>query len=195
MGSTAGITASATAASGVAGAYGEYKTGRFNSKVETYNAKVATLQAADAVRRGEEAVGRNQIKTRVLKGAQRAALAAQGVVVDDGSAADIIADDDTQAARDEQTIRVNAAQEAWGFQVQATDYRARARMERYSANNRAAGTLFDTAARFNDRAYRGGLYDKKPATDAKINAGGGVGSASYGPPNPFGTFHPDLPVY
>lgn len=194
MGDAAGISAGANAAGGVAGAYSEYQSGRFNAKVDLYNAKVATLQAADAVRRGEEAVVRNQIKTRVLKGAQRAALAAQGVVLDDGgSSTDILTDTDVQAAKDEQTIRVNAALEAWGFQVQAVDNRARARMERYSANNRAAGTLLDTAGRFNDRAYKAGLYDSKPPAGYSNSE-----VPSYrlqGPANPFGTANHDLPVY
>lgn len=164
MADASAITASAQAAGGAAGAYGQLRSGRFNAKVDEFNAKVATMQAGDAVRRGSVAVNDLRTRVKVMKGAQRAALAAQGVVVDDGSAADVISDTDTQAGKDEQTIRTNAALEAWGYQVQAVDDRTRAKVEVASSRSDAAGTLMSTVGRFNDTAYRSGWYDKPKAT-------------------------------
>jgi hypothetical protein len=195
MGDTAAITAGAQATSGVAGAYSTYQSGRYNAKVDIYNAKVADLESQDAIYRGEQQVRTHQAQVARLKGAQRAAAAAQGIVVDQGSAADIADDTDSQAARDERQIRVNAALEAWGYQVQGVDYRARATMARYSANNDAAGSLLTTVARFNDTAYKSGWYDKKAPSTPKPNAAGGYGTRPYGPPAPAGTYDPSLPVY
>lgn len=186
MGDASTITAAAQATGGAAGAYGTYRAGEFNSKVDRFNAKVATMQAADAIRRGGEAVDRHRTQVKVLKGAQRAALAAQGVVVDDGSAADVIADTSTQAAIDERTIRTNAALEAWGYQVQAVDHRARANVEMATARNDAAGGLMTTVARFNDTAYRAGWFEPKASA---------APSTPKAAPKAASTYNPALPIY
>jgi hypothetical protein len=162
MGDASAITAAAQATSGAASAAGQVRAGRFNAKVDEFNAKVATMQAGDALRRGTVATQDLRQQTMKLKGAQRAALAAQGIVVDQDTAADLITDTDTASARDEQTIRVNAAREAWGYQVQALDERTRAKVERATSRSDAAGTIMSTVGRFNDATYRRGGYDPAP---------------------------------
>lgn len=154
MGDTSTIAASAQAAGGVAAAAGEIRAGRFNSRVDRFNAKIAGLQAQDSLRRGEESVATHREQVVRLKGAQRAALAAQGIVVDQDTAADILADTDTQAKRDEQMIRTNAALEAWGFRVQQVDHLAQARVATATAQNQALGTIMSTVGRFGDSMSR-----------------------------------------
>jgi hypothetical protein len=168
MGDASAITASAQAAGGAAGAYSQIQAGRFNSKVDEFNARIATQQAGDALRRGTVATQDHRKQVSQLKGAQRAALAASGVVVDQDTAADLLADTDTVAKRDEQTIRTNAAMEAWGFQVQAEDERARARVERATSRSDAAGTVMSTIGRFNDTAYKAGWYDQPKPKPGRI---------------------------
>ena len=161
MGDTSGIIAASQLTSGAASAYGQYQAGRYNSAIHRYNARVAELQAKDALKRGDVAAGDLRKQVRQLKGAQRAAAAAQGIVVDQDVAADLLEDTDRQAAEDERRIKLNAALEAWGYRVQATDSRARAQLARFEARNDAAGTLLASTARFADTGYRAGWFDKK----------------------------------
>src|SRR5690606_9108050 len=72
-----------------------------------------------------------------LLGSQRAAAAASGVVVGEGSVADIAADTAALAAEDVVTIRANAWREAWGHRVQAQDYRGQSEMTRLASEFQA----------------------------------------------------------
>ena len=100
---------------------GELEAGRLE-----YNARIAELQAADAVERGAEAESRFRASVRGLIGRQRAALAASGVDISSGSARDVQVDAAELGELDALTIRSNAAREAWGYGVQATDFRLQA---------------------------------------------------------------------
>lgn len=103
------------------------------------NAALATNQAADAIARGDQAASGVARETRALGGSQRAALAAQGVDVGSGSAADVVANDQSLGALDQLTIRQNAAREAYGFKTQAAGYTAQADWTQAAARNTAAG--------------------------------------------------------
>lgn len=154
MGDTSNIIALSQAAAGGAGAYGQVQAGRYNAAGERFNARVADLQAADALSRGTVAMQRHRKDVKRLKSTQRATAAAQGIVVDQDIAQDIADDTDLQAAMDERQIGLDATREAWGHRVQAIDYRARARMERYDGNNKAIGTVMSTVGRFSDTTFR-----------------------------------------
>lgn len=95
-----------------------------------YNASVADLQAQDALDRGVLDEGRYRSQIRGLIGTQRADYAAQGVSVAEGSPADVQADTAFLGELDALTVRQNAMREAWGYQVQAYDTRARADIAR-----------------------------------------------------------------
>jgi hypothetical protein len=95
-----------------------------------YNAAVAELQAQDALERGAEDEARFRTNIRGAIGAQRANIAAGNIDVSFGSAVDVQADAAFLGELDALTLRTNAGREAWGYQVQAEDYRARARIAR-----------------------------------------------------------------
>ena len=78
-------------------------------------------------------------KTAQLIGSQRAALASQGGDVDSGSPLDIQSDTARAGEFDAQTIRNNAAQQAYGYRLQAAN--AAGDAGRYSAS--AANTMAD----------------------------------------------------
>lgn len=118
-----------------------------------YNARIAELQAADAVERGAEAESRFRTSVRGLIGRQRAAFAASGVNLSSGSPADVQADAAELGELDALTIRSNAAREAWGYGVQATDYRLQAEAARRTGRSAqtagrigAATTILGTGA-------------------------------------------------
>ncbi len=148
------IIAASQATSGAAGAYGQYSAGKFNAGIAKANARTAEAQAQDALRRGAVTIQKHRGDVKRLKSAQRASFAAQGVVVDQDVAQAVADDTDILAGEDEERLAMDATLEAWGYRVQATDFRAKAKMERYEGNNRAAGTLLSTAARYGDTMSR-----------------------------------------
>jgi len=108
---------------------------RAQAAAEEQNARISDEQAKDAIRRGgyEELKHRRQMS--ILQGSQRAALAASGVSVDSGSALDIQEAGIREGEQDASVIRINAAREAWGYQVQAVNHRNAASAARASGQN------------------------------------------------------------
>lgn len=115
--------------------------GDYESRMMELNARRAELSAADAIRRGEKDATEVKKQAKKLVGSQRAAMAAQGIVLDDGSALDIQEDTAAMGAEDAMTVRNNAWREAWGFRTQASDYRGQAKFARMAARNEARTTL------------------------------------------------------
>jgi hypothetical protein len=125
-------------------AYSAYKAGKDAKKageaqqtaaeseaqLAEYNADVAELQAKDAVERGAEVESKFRTQVRNMVGAQRAGIAAGNIDVGYGSAVDVQADAAYLGELDALTIRTNAAREAWGYQVEATNLKKRAEIAR-----------------------------------------------------------------
>lgn len=134
-------------------AMAQRSAGKAQQQLANYNAQVAEMQAADAIERGRESEGRHRTSVRGLVGTQRAALAASGVDVNDGSALDIQADTAAMGEMDALTIRLNAAREAWGYRTQATDYRARGEIAKNEGNMKAVGTILGAGATYAYNRY------------------------------------------
>lgn len=98
----------------------------YNAKVQENNALISDAQSTDAVARGEQAVTIQRQAVKGVIGSQRAAQGASGVDVNDGSSLDVQADTAYTGELDAITIRANAAREAWGYQVAASNERASA---------------------------------------------------------------------
>jgi len=133
-----------------------------------YNAAVSTLQAEDALARGADEESRFRSGIRGLIGSQRAGFAAGNIDVASGSALDVQADTATLGELDAVQIRTNAAREAWGFKVQATDLNKRADIARKS------GVMLEKAGR--ERAKAGYVN----ATADIVSSAGGLYGARYG---------------
>jgi hypothetical protein len=112
---------------------GDYQAGIFGQ-----DASLADQQAADAIARGHEAELKSRGSTRLLTGTQRTDLAAQGIDIGSGSAADIVGQDRALGELDALQIRNNARREAWGYNTQAAQYRSQADMARLAGRNTAA---------------------------------------------------------
>lgn len=108
------------------GAYNKATSDRYaldyQAKVAANNAIIAGWKASDAITRGQTDVARQQLKTKQLKGAQRAALAARGIDLGEGSALNILTDTDFMGAIDANQITDNAAKEAWAYRQEASNY-------------------------------------------------------------------------
>ena len=130
------------------------RRGDFQAAILRNNAKISRRAAEDALRRGAVTVQRAQTATGQFIGRQRAALAASGVLVDEGSAADLISDTARIGAEAVGDIQENAEREALQFQIDAMNFEANARMarfvgqqERAAARGRIAGVLLSSAGR------------------------------------------------
>jgi hypothetical protein len=95
------------------------------AELADYNADVADLQAADAIARGADEESKFRTSVRQMIGTTRADFGASGVDVGFGTALDVYADQAMIGEQDALQIRTNAAREAWGYKVQATDLRRR----------------------------------------------------------------------
>lgn len=140
-----GVASVAQGVGSVVGANDEAKAiqeqGRYQAEGLRTNARLSDMQAEDARRRGEADVSTRRTQVRQVAGSQRAALAAQGVDIASGSAADVVADTETQGELDTLTLRNNAWREAWGFKVQANDQRKKAMLAERGAAQAAGTTL------------------------------------------------------
>ena len=125
MGAATGVSAGLGLIGTGLSVYGTLEAARDEQAINEWNAGVADLQAADTIRRGQLDETKSRIATRGLIGSQRVALAANGVQVGDpGSTGDLLQIDSARIGEEDAlTIRNNAARQAWGYQVEATNYR------------------------------------------------------------------------
>jgi hypothetical protein len=135
------------------------------AQVAQNNATLAGWQAEDSIARGEVAAGQAMMKGGQIKGAQRAAMAANGVDLSYGSAQLIQNDTDYLTSVDAATLRDNAAREAWGYRQQARGYTDKAAAARsgagsispwLSAGTSLLGSATSVASRWYQTNARGG---------------------------------------
>jgi hypothetical protein len=111
--------------------------GQYAADIYGQNAALADLQATDAIARGAEAESRYRTQIKGLVGSNRANMAAQGIDVSTGSAVDVQRDVEAVGELDALTIKNNAAREAFGYRVEASQYRRQADLARLGARNQA----------------------------------------------------------
>lgn len=116
-------------------AEGQRRAMEFNAATERNNAIMREYQARDAITRGQKAEAMHRMKVASLFGRQRAAMAAKGIALDEGSPLAILTDTLQMGEIDSLSIRDNAAKEAWGFRVEGANASARSGM--YAAQGSA----------------------------------------------------------
>jgi len=97
------------------------------------NARLSEVSARNELMRGDRAVGASRLRTAGVAGAQRAAQAANGVALGEGSAAELAASTEYMGEMDAETIKQNAVWSAWGYRTQGTAQRNEAEMARGTA--------------------------------------------------------------
>lgn len=119
------IGGASSLASSIAQAGAQKAQGAWERQQHEFNAKVADLQAIDAIRRGDKAAGQVRAQGRRVKGAQRAAFAAQGIDPNTGTAMELQDETDLFSELDAVTVKSNAFREAFGYKVDALSSRGR----------------------------------------------------------------------
>lgn len=103
------------------------------------NATLADRRAKDALERGKIEEQKERQKIARIKGAQVAAMAANGVDLTFGSPLDTLVDDAVIGELDALTIRRNAARESYDYSVQGVNLRADATLSRMGAGAARTG--------------------------------------------------------
>ncbi|MCY1201811.1 hypothetical protein D9M72_132820 [compost metagenome] len=153
----AGTAASMVGASNSAKA--EQNSLNYQAEVSANNAQIAEWQAQDAIRQGQQQEQQSRLQYAAMKGMQRAALAANGVALDEGSAVDILTSTDYLNEMDASTIRSSAARTAWGYRTQGANYSdnekaLRAGAGAISSGSAAGLSLLGSAGQVADSWYR-----------------------------------------
>ena len=125
---------------------GSVKAGNAAKELGDYNAEVATKRSADAIARGKDEEARFRLGVKSLIGSQRAGFAGQNVDVGIGSAVDVQADAAFLGELDALTIRTNARREAWGYQVEAENFKRGGQNAQNAGRWDAAGSLLSGGA-------------------------------------------------
>lgn len=103
------------------------------ANIAEINARIADLGAESALEQGKQQVAERTLRAGQERGAQRAALAANGVVLNEGSSAEIQASSALMKEIDANTLRANALRSAWGYRMNAGNLRSEATMARATA--------------------------------------------------------------
>jgi len=139
------VSAAFTQVAGAVTAYGQREAGRYNAAVAETNAALADMSAQDALARGTAEESRYRMNIRQLQGRQRAAIGSSGIERS-GTALQALTDTAAIGELDLLTIRNNAAREAFGYRTQGLNYRAQARLDRFSGRVGSFATILGTEA-------------------------------------------------
>lgn len=142
--------------------------------VANMNAALSELQAQDAIRQGVRAGIDVRQRAKQVKGAQRAAFAANGVKLDEGSPAAVQRSTDYIRDVDVATLANNAARTAFGYRVQKANQQARGASfaggaDQISPAGAGATSLLGSASSIADKWYR--LYGRTGAVPPAASGG------------------------
>lgn len=106
---------------------------RTQADIAAINSRIAEMSAREELRKGQKQASQLKLQAGQLKSRQNVAMAASGIDLTQGSAAEISASTDFMSEADAMTIEANAIQSAWGYKTQASNYLTEAQYKRASA--------------------------------------------------------------
>lgn len=126
----------------VVGAVAQAQQANYQASIADQNAKIAASQANDAVQNTNlEALRRSRQNAQVA-GQQQAAMAANGVDLNFGSAVDVQKDTKMFGAEDLSQIYKQGNENARGFDISGFNYRSQAAASRAAASGALIGGAF-----------------------------------------------------
>ncbi len=111
------------------------KESQYQAQVAENNRQTSEQNARVAAAAGEQQAFNKGMETRQKVGGIVAGQAASGVDVSSGSALDVKSSTQELGQVDALTIRSNAAREAYGYQVQGSNFGAQAEADRFGGEN------------------------------------------------------------
>ena len=141
------------------------------------NARISELGAQSALMQGQQQVGALTLRAGQLKSSQRAAMAANGIDLGTGNAAELQASTDIMKEIDANTLTANAVRSAWGYRTQAMNFKNEALTRRASAGAlspgmAAASSLLGSAGSVASSWYamnKAGMFGDDSEYRAKLN--------------------------
>ena len=106
--------------------------------VGDFNARIDEMGAQSALAAGQQQVAAQTLKAGQVMGAQRASLAANGVDLGQGSAAEVQASTSIMKDIDSNTIQANAIRNAWGYRTQGMNAKLGADIQSMNLNTTSA---------------------------------------------------------
>lgn len=142
------------------------------ARLADINARIAELGAHSALEQGKQQVAQVTHRAGQLKGSQRATMAANGIDLGAGNAAEVQASTDMMKEIDSNTVRHNALRNAWGHRTQSMNYTNEANMARANASGISPGgsafsSLLGGATQVASSWYgmnQGGMFDTQHAS-------------------------------
>lgn len=129
------------------------------------NARIAELGAQSVFAQGQQQVGALTLRAGQLKSTQRASMAANGIDLGEGSAAEILASTDIMKEIDKNTLEANAVRSAWGYRTQAVNFENDALMKRAGADSISPGMAAATSLLGSAGTVAQSWYMWRKATD------------------------------
>jgi hypothetical protein len=130
----------------VTSAYAANEQGKTSKKIARNNQIMAEYAADDAKKKGEENAIAVRRKGDAIASAQRTRLAAAGLDLNVGTAADLVDTTNFFKDQDVATTRNNAARDAWGYRAQGANYRAQGDAAAANGQLSALGSVLGGAA-------------------------------------------------
>lgn len=121
------------------GAYSSAKSQRIGLEGQAafadLNARLSEKSAQQELAKGQAAVASTTRRAGEVKSAQRTAMAANGIDLGEGSAAEVLTSTDILKEEDVDTLTANAVRAAWGQRIEATNYKNEALTKRAGARS------------------------------------------------------------
>jgi hypothetical protein len=127
---------------------------RYEARVADFNRKAEDAKVQDAAQRGQIEERNAARRQSALMGAQRAAMAANGIDLSFGSAAETLGDSAMMAQEDRGTIRENTRREQMGYDINAANYAAKAKAARSAATGAIWSGIFQAGSTIAGAASR-----------------------------------------
>lgn len=139
---TIGLTALSVVSTGV-GMIGQMNQASYQAKIADRNASLEREAARQEQENTREAALAHYRKIAATKGAQRVAAGANGVALDFGTAADVVADTEMLGREDVGRIYAQGAQAVKGRDIGASNYTAEANAQRSARTGALIGGIAD----------------------------------------------------
>lgn len=140
------LTVAATAVAALGQGYSALSANaqsRYEAKVYSQDAKLEESRASDALQRGTADAITQQKRLSQTEGDQNAALAANGIDITFGSAANVRRDLHDSGMQDTVNIYKNAAREAQGYEINSMNYKAQASAAKSQASAALVSGFFN----------------------------------------------------
>lgn len=167
-GTLALIAAGTTAVSAIGGGIASASSASYQGAVARNNATIARQNAGYSAAAGSSQITQQGLKARSQEGSLRAGIAASGVDVNSGSAADVQTSQRELNALDSATVANRAAEQVYGYGTQATSYDAQSKLDQAQVPWDIAGGVLKAA---------GGLAGSASSLPGGGGGGGGGGGS------------------